>query len=124
MGLGIPFLIYMASLKTVSVEHIESAVIDGANKFQINTRIIIPIISPIITFITLMTTLGVLQIFGTIYMLTWGGPAFGTTSLIYIAYNYAFIDGRYGLASAVAVVLLVIMLAFTIPQFVMRRKLS
>lgn len=123
MGLGIPFLIYLAALQTVDKNTIEMAQIDGANKAKITLYILIPHLLPIMAFITIISTIGTSQIFGTIYMLTHGGPSFGTTSVLYLTYQYAFEQGRYGLGSAVALVMFLMMIIFTIIQLkLIRRK--
>ena len=123
-GTGIPILIYLAGLKNIPKSYIESALVDGATKGQINRLITVPLMLPLVEFVVVITTIGTFQIFGTIYMLTHGGPNFGTVSLIYLAYEYAFTQGEYGLGSAVCVVLFAIMLVFISLQMALRRRLQ
>ncbi len=73
-------LIFMAGLATVSCELVEVARLDGAKPGQIWWHVILPAMRPILEFVAVVTTIGVLTtMFGVIYVLTAGGPATATT---------------------------------------------
>ena len=100
----------------IPVEIREAALVDGANPRQRFWRITVPQLKPIIY---LNVTLGIIwsfQAFDIVYKLTGGGPYYGTTTIAYIIYTYAFQDFRIGYASAVAILLLIVILAVHLVQ--------
>jgi multiple sugar transport system permease protein len=74
------------------------------------------LLRPIILFVVATQTIGVFQIWETIYMLTQGGPSNSSTSLVFLIYQTAFLAGHYGRASAIGVVLLVLVTIVTFLQ--------
>lgn len=116
--LGYNILFYIAGLQNVSKSLVEAAAIDGANGWQRFTNIVLPSLSPI-TFFLIITniTYAFFDIFGTIDFLTKGGPAGGTTVMIYQIYQRGIIEGDLGRAAAQSVVLFGLVIALTIFQF-------
>lgn len=104
-------IIFYAGIMNIDVSVREAALIDGATPRQRFWKITVPLIKPI-TYLNV--TLGIIwsfQAFDIVYKLTGGGPFGATSTVAYIIYAYAFQDFRIGYASAVAVLLLVVILA-------------
>ena len=109
-------IIFYAGIMNISVEIREAALIDGATPRQRFWKITVPQLKPIIY---LNVTLGIIwsfQAFDIVYKLTGGGPYNGTTTIAYIIYTYAFQDFRIGYASAVAILLLLVILGVHLIQ--------
>lgn len=117
MGLwtaGSGMLFYLSSLKNVSKSLYESADIDGASAWTKMWKITLPIISPTIFFQLIMGVISTFQLFTESYVLTKGGPDYSSTFMMYYLYKTAFKEGHMGMASAMAWILFVIILIFTI----------
>ena len=112
----------LASLQTISRDLYEAARIDGANRINCFFKITVPMLSPTIFLCTVMQFISSLQVFDTIMAMTQGGPGRATNVLTYYIYQRAFVDMRFGYASAVAYVLFVIILVITLIQFVGQKK--
>jgi len=119
MNLGYNVLVLSAGVGTIPTEVTEAARLDGATGFALARRITIPLLSPQLFFLVVVSTIHALQSFGQIHILTKGGPDRATTTLVYSIYSEAFAYGSsdFGTASAQAIVLLVIVLACTFVQF-------
>lgn len=113
-GTGGTIVIYLASLQDVPTHLVEAAILDGANPFQRFLNVTIPMISPVILFNVIMGLIGSFQVFTTAYVMTAGGP--NNSTLFYALYLYrnAFTYIKMGYASALAWLLLVITLLFTL----------
>jgi sn-glycerol 3-phosphate transport system permease protein len=125
MNLGYNVLVLSAGVGSIPAEVMEAARLDGASGLKLVRRIILPLLSPQLFFLVVVTTIQSLQSFGQIHILTKGGPDGSTTTLVYSIYKKAFAFGSsdFGTASAQAMVLLVIVLACTGIQFgVLQRK--
>ena len=119
MNLGYNVLVLSAGVSAIPGEVMEAARLDGATGFNLAWRITIPLLSPQLFFLVVVSTIHALQSFGQIHILTKGGPDRATTTLVYSIYSEAFAYGSsdFGTASAQAIVLLVIVLACTFVQF-------
>jgi sn-glycerol 3-phosphate transport system permease protein len=119
MQLGYNLLVLTAGLGSVPDDLLEAGRLDGASGFQLNWYIIIPLLTPQIFFLTVTGVMHALQSFGQIDILTHGGPADTTTTLVYSIYETAFANNNsnFGAASAQSMVLLVIVLLITLAQF-------
>ena len=109
-NVGYFLVIYYAGIMGIPKELIEAAQVDGATAMQRFRHITIPMLKPI-TYMVL--TLGVIwsfQVFDLVYVMTGGGPGRATITLVMTIYNAAFKDYRMGYASAVAMLLLVMIL--------------
>jgi multiple sugar transport system permease protein len=107
---GMSLLIFMAGLSTVSKELIEAARLDGAKPLQIWVHVIIPALRPIIEFVAVVTTIGVLtSMFGLIYVLTAGGPGTATTLPEFLIWLEQGKMNQPGYAAAISMVLFVVM---------------
>lgn len=117
VGFGGAVLLYMSGLANFSNEVYEAAVIDGAGWWTRLFKIEIPLIKPTIAVVLMLNIISVFGgLFTSIYMMTGGGPGYGTTTLEYLLYTSAFETHRFGLASAIAVVLFLIILVLGIIQ--------
>ncbi|MFD2334467.1 carbohydrate ABC transporter permease [Cohnella sp. GCM10020058] len=111
---GLPFLIFYAAIGNMSQEQIEAARIDGANGWQVFTRIHLPFLVPQFKVVTILTIIGSLQDFVKIMVMTGGGPGVATTNPAMIMYNAAFGSSQYGYGSAIGVSLFLVILALTL----------
>ncbi len=107
-GTAFSMLIFQAALDDVPSEIEEAAVVDGASKWQILTKIIIPYIKDTITTNMMLVTLQTLGVFGLIYAMTGGGPGTSTTTLPIFMYNQAFVNYQLGYGTAISLLLLLI----------------
>ena len=101
----------------------EAARIDGANSFQTFKNVTVPLLSPTIFFVVIITAISSFQVFDLIYLMTQGGPFDSTNVLVYAIYKNAFEYFNVGRASAIAYVLFVIILVLTLIQWRLRKKL-
>ncbi len=119
LQLGYNVLVLTSGLQGIPEELYEAARLDGARALSLATRVTLPLLTPTLFFLLVVNTITALQSFGQIHILTRGGPAGATTTLVYSIYLQAFAFGstNYGLASAMALVLFVIVIAVTAMQF-------
>lgn len=120
---GYNMIIFLSSLSAISQSLFEAAKIDGANSFQIFKNVTIPMLSPTIFFVVIITAISSFQVFDLIYLMTQGGPFDSTNVLVYAIYKNAFEYFNVGKASAIAYVLFVIILVLTLIQWSLRKKL-
>lgn len=116
-SVGQPIILYVAALGNVSKEYIEAAKVDGASNWTIFRHIIWPLIMPTTLYVVVVTTINSFQIFALIQLLTAGGPNYGTSTIMYLVYTKAIVEGRFGISSAMGVILAVIIGAISIIQF-------
>jgi len=120
MGFNVIFL--LAGLSGVPQELNEAAQLDGAGYFSRLRHVTLPILSPTLFFVSVVSVINSFQSFGQIHILTGGGPAGETDTLVYNLYRDAFVNFRSGYACAQAVVLFALILAATVVQFRLARK--
>ncbi len=121
--IGYNMIIFLASLSGISQSFFEAAKIDGANSVQIFKNVTIPLLSPTIFFVVIITAINSFQVFDLIYLMTEGGPLDSTNVLVYAIYKNAFEYFNAGKASALAYVLFFIILVLTLIQWNLRKKL-
>ena len=120
--LGFTFIVFSAALGAVPKELIEAARTDGAGGWRIFRKITVPLISPSILFTVTVGIIGALQLFDQPYVLTHGGPGNATQTVVLEMYEQAFQNLRFGYASAISVVLFIVVLIATYLQFGISRK--
>lgn len=113
-GMGAGVLIFLAALQNVPDELYEAAELDGATVLHRFWHVTIPMISPVILYNLLIFMIGALQVFARIYVLTAGGPNYGSYFYNLYVYDNAFRDFKLGLASAQAWILFIIILLMTL----------
>jgi multiple sugar transport system permease protein len=115
--IGFQVVIFLAGLGNISTEYYEAARLDGANERQIFTKITLPLLSPTTFFVGTIATIGALKAFNQIYIMTNGGPLDTTRTLGYEIFHVFFQQGRIDLGAAMAVLLTILILLFTLFQF-------
>lgn len=116
-GLGFGVLIYLAGLRAIPEEVHEAARIDGANSWKAFRHVTWPLLTPTTMFLTIMGVIGGFQVFQSVYIMTGGGPLDRTRVYLYYLWQTAFQNLEMGYASAMAVLLFVIVLLLTLVQW-------
>lgn len=116
-SMGYYMIIYLAGLQGISGELYEAAGIDGANAWSKFKNITWPMLRPTTFFVIVILTINCFKVYDQIFMLTQGGPGTSTLVLVYHIYETAFKSWDLGYASAIAMVLFLLVLAVTIIQF-------
>ncbi len=113
-GIGYYMMIYLAALMSVPKELYEACDIDGASFLQKHLTVTIPHIMPTIALVTTISSISAMKIFAEIYVMTKGGPLNSTKTIVYYIYEKAFENLDLGYASAMAVILLVVVMVFSL----------
>lgn len=116
-SVGQPIILYVAALGNIPISYIEAAQLDRANGRQIFTNIIWPMLMPTNLYVIVITTINTFQCFSLIQLLTSGGPLYKTSTVMYGVYEQAFSFGNFGMASAMGVLLAIIIGAISVIQF-------
>lgn len=119
---GLNMILYIAALQAIPRDYEEAARLEGASRWQIFRMIIWPLLAPTTLIIMVITTIGSFKVFDHIYQMTGGGPENGTLVLAYYIYLQGFEYFDVGYASALAMIMFVIVMALTIVQVMLRRK--
>jgi putative chitobiose transport system permease protein len=116
LGLGYYMMIFLAGLQNIPDELFDAALIDGCNAWQKHWYVSIPGLRPQITFVAVISSLAALQVFNEIFTLTGGlgGILNSGVTMVFYLWRQAFRLNHAGYASAIAIVLLAITLAFSI----------
>lgn len=117
MNVGFTFLVLLGGLQSIDSSLYESADIEGAGYLYKLRRITIPMLSPTLFFVITVSIINAFQSFGQIDILTQGGPVNETNLLVYSIYREAFVNYKFGSASAQAIVLFIFILIMTALQF-------
>jgi len=121
-GPGGNVLIYLAALGSIPQDSMESARVDGANALQRWWFITLPLLKPVTLYLLVLNTIGSFQVFELVFILTSGGPAGSSTVIVYEIYDLAFGQGRYGVAGALSLILLAVVVVFALAQFRLLRS--
>lgn len=113
-GIGYYMIIYLAALMSVPKELYEACDIDGANFLTKHLTVTVPHIMPTIALVTTISAISAMKVFAEIYVMTKGGPLNSSKTIVYYIYERAFENLDLGFASAMAVVLLVIVMVFSL----------
>ena len=117
-NMGYYMVIYLAGLQGCNPDLNEAAELDGANRWQQFWHITLPQLRPTTFFVIIMLTISGFKVYDQMYMITQGGPGTATMTLVYYIDNVAFVNTpKYGYASAISMVLFVLVLIVTIIQF-------
>lgn len=123
-NMGYFMIIYLAALQDIPYSLYEAAEIDGATKWQQFRRITFPMLTPSHFFVLMMLIINSFKVFDLIFMLTEGGPGTATQLLSMYIYNKSFISWDYGVASAAAMILFLIVGGITLIQFRVEKKFN
>jgi multiple sugar transport system permease protein len=119
---GFSMVIFLAALQGVSPEYEEAAHIDGANGRQVIWHVTLPLLTPFIFLVIVLSIISSIKSFALIFLLTRGGPGYDTTTIPFYVYQKAFQEFDMGYASALAVVLFVVVMILTAGQFAVRKR--
>ncbi|MDA8411435.1 MAG: sugar ABC transporter permease [Treponema sp.] len=118
---GYFMMMFIGGLQAIPSTFYEAARIDGAGRFDIFRRITLPLLRPIVLVVAVLATIEAFKAYELIYVMTQGGPGSSTKLLVQYIYQSAFEEDRLGYASAMSVILLVIIGIFTVIQFAAQR---
>ena len=114
---GFTMVVYLAAIRALPREYYEHAVLEGAGRLQQFRRVTWPLLWPQTFTLVLLTSLGTLRIFDMVWIMTAGGPAHATETVITNVYATAFRFLDVGYAQAMAMVLLVVILLITVVEY-------
>ena len=122
--IGYNMVLFLAGLQEIPKDYYEAARIDGANAVQQFFSVTIPLLSPTLFFVLVTRLIAALQVFDAIYMMMdLSNPALEETqSLVYLFYNYSFIEGNKGYGSTIVILLLMIIMVITLFQNYLEKK--
>lgn len=121
-GVGMNMVIFLAALHDVPKDYYEASKIDGASRWETFKSITLPMITPAIFMVTIITVIGSLKVFGQIYVMTGGGPGTSTYVMVFYIFKQAFRSYEFGYASALAFILFSIILVLTLIQWKLRKR--
>ena len=121
-GVGVNMVLFLAALQGVPAELKEAAQIDGARPSRVFRSITLPMISPTILLVSIITLIGSLEVFALVDVMTGGGPGDSTTVLAFYLYQQAFEFSDFGYASALGVVMFVVIMLLTLLQWRSRKR--
>jgi len=125
-SLGFSIIIFLAGLQQVPEMYYEAARIDGANKWHLFWRITLPLLNPVIVYLSVLSTISFLRLFALVQNMSpqgTGGPLKSTTTVVLEVYREGFSSYNMGYAAALTVILFLVILLITIIQlrFLSRR---
>ncbi len=116
-SVGWNMIFYLGALSRVPKDLYEAAEIDGVSRVAMFRKITLPFISPTTLFLVVVSTIGALQAYSQIQVMTQGGPSGSTRTLLYLYYLNAFEFYKVGKATAIAVILIIITAILSALQF-------
>ena len=119
---GFNMLIFLAGLQAIPERLSEAARLDGANRWQELWHVTVPMLAPTFVFVGVITTIGYLQLFAEPYVMTQGGPANSTLSVVLLMYEEGFRWWTLGYGAAVAFVLFALILTVSLLQLWLQRR--
>jgi alpha-1,4-digalacturonate transport system permease protein len=120
--MGFYTLILLAGLQSIPADLYEAAQVAGANKWQLFRFITMPLLTPTMTVVLVLTLIRAVQVFDVVFVLTGGGPGTATMFMVQYIYKSAFSDQRWGIAAAASLILAVVLLILTLFQLRLRRN--
>lgn len=119
---GLTMILLMAAMQSIPAETYEAAQIDGASWWQREWRITIPMIRQNVAIALIISVIGSLLAFNQFFILTRGGPGTDTMTIVGYIYNRAFVELQLGSATAISLLLVVVVAAVTGAQFLLLRE--
>lgn len=120
--IGFTLIAMLGGLSNISTEILDAAEVDGAEGWRWLWNIILPMMSPTILFSAVVGVIGGLQVFDQPYVMTRGGPGDASRTVVMTLYESAFKNQELGYASAIAVILFIVIMIVTAFQFAMSRR--
>jgi multiple sugar transport system permease protein len=121
-GYGFWVILFLAGLDAIPAEIHDAASVDGANAWQKFWRVTLPLLRPTVLFLSVMGLIWNFQLFDAVYMLTGGGPANSSATIVWYVYRSAFHFEKLGYGATMGVLLLIVILALTLIQLRMGRS--
>jgi ABC-type sugar transport system permease subunit len=121
-NVGFSLVILLAGLQGLPSEVIEAARCDGANRRQLTLQVVVPLMKPIVAIATVLSIIGGLKVFDLIYIMTRGGPTYATEVFATMLYRHAFDLNEMGVASALAVVMVLVIMGTSRIQTLLLRE--
>ncbi len=116
-GHGAGIVLLTAAMGSIPPELYDAARIDGARERDELRYVTLPLLRPTLLYLLIIGTIGSLQLFGPVYLMTGGGPDHGTTTAVYYIYEQAFEEFQFGYASAMALVFMLILVGISFFQY-------
>ena len=113
-GLGYYMVIYLAGLQTIPQDLYEAAAIDGSDGWRKHLDITIPMLKPYIVLVTVISAIAAMKVFEEVYVMSRGGPANSTKTVVYYLYEKGFSSLEMGYASAIGVVLFLVVFLLSV----------
>jgi multiple sugar transport system permease protein len=120
--IGFVMIILLAGLQSIPDDYYEAASLDGAGRIALFRHITLPLLSPALFFVVVISLINNFQVFDQVWVMTQGGPAGSTSVVMERIVKNAFSFGRMGYASAMSWVLFAIILVITLAQFRLQRR--
>lgn len=114
--MGLPIILYSAAINSIPKTLYEAADVDGATEWQKFINITFPLVKPTTLYLSIVGLIGGLQVFEVPLLLTSGGPAYNTTTVMLLLYRTAFNYDKFGRAAAMGVVLFIVIAIFSFIQ--------
>lgn len=119
---GFNMIIFLAGLQSIPRVYYEAAQIDGARPWQQVRHVTLPLLTPTTFFLMIISIINAFQVFDQVYVMTNGGPADSTRTIVYHIFIEAFQNLRMGYATAMSWVLFLILFALTAVQFLFQKR--
>ena len=116
-GIGYYMVIYLAGLQSIPQDLYEAAAIDGSDGWQKHFDITIPLMRPYIVLVSVISSISAMKIFEEVYIMSQGGPANATKTIVYHLYDKGFTSLEMGYASAIGVFLFLVIFIVSIATF-------
>jgi multiple sugar transport system permease protein len=120
--IGFVMIILLAGLQSIPDDYYEAASLDGAGRLALFRHITLPLLSPALFFVVVISLINNFQVFDQVWVMTQGGPAGSTSVVMERIVKNAFSFGRMGYASAMSWVLFAVILMITLAQFRLQRR--
>jgi multiple sugar transport system permease protein len=116
VNVGMSLILYVSAMQNVPPALMEAALIDGAGRGRLFFSIMLPLVMPTTLFVVVINTINLFQSFALVNLMTKGGPYYATSTIVFQIYDTAFWLQRYGLASAMGIVLGLVIAVISIAQ--------
>lgn len=125
-GIGYEIVILLAGLQTIDERYYHAARVDGANQWQVFRRITLPLLAPILFFLTITSMIKGFKVFDEIFVFydRYPGPLKSGLTIVYYIFDKFYMHWQFAVSAAASSLLLAIMIAFTIIQFYIRNKIK
>jgi multiple sugar transport system permease protein len=112
--MGLAFVLILAALQDIPGDLYDAVEVDGATRWQRFRYVTLPMLKPVLSMVVTLQLISTLRIFSQVYVMTSGGPASSSTSVLFEIYTVAIRNQKFGLGAAMSVLLFVVILAVTL----------